>query len=189
MNKKLTVYIDVDDTTTELMNTIVKIYNAKYNDNLKKDDITDWQVSNFLKEECGESWLKLITQDVVENATPLPNAVKYISKLMKEEDVYFLSATHPINVLARHKCLSRLFKDYDYSRFIPCTNKSLLCGDVLIDDAIHNFSSIGKNIKRGILVTQPWNKENDLNEYNGLITRCDADWELIYQTIQNKHYK
>ena len=42
----ITVAVDVDDTCVVLVGTWLDRYNQDYNDNLKPEDITDWNIGN-----------------------------------------------------------------------------------------------------------------------------------------------
>jgi 5'(3')-deoxyribonucleotidase len=52
--------IDLDDTLNELLNKWLYDYNQKYSDNLKRDDVIDWDWTKFVKPECGKDIYKFL---------------------------------------------------------------------------------------------------------------------------------
>ena len=156
IDKKLTIFCDIDGVVNDLIEKLLEKYNIKYNDNITKDDITEYRIQPFLKEECSNIFVEFMTDNLIERTSVLDGAVDVITKLMERHNFYFLSATYPQNIKSKNDWLKANFPLYKESMLITCSNKKLLHGDILIDDCIDNLNS---NIKLNILFDQPWNRQ------------------------------
>lgn len=160
MSRK-TILIDSDDTQTEFVEPLLQLYNNKYDDNIHISDITDWNIHKFIKEDCNNIFKEFVDYDFIMNSNPISNSIYVINRLHQKYNIVFLSAVFPTNVLARHDKLSSMFDWYNYAdNLIIATNKSLVHGDVLIDDRFSNHSS---SVKHSILFDRPWNEKYKLN--------------------------
>ena len=53
--------VDCDNVLNNLTESVLKVYNEDYNDDLTPDDITDYYIENFVKPECKDNFYKLFT--------------------------------------------------------------------------------------------------------------------------------
>lgn len=175
-------FVDRDDTLCEFVTPLLKLYNQHYRDNITKDDIKDWDIHQFLDERCKNIFMEFVCEDFLYHTKLMPYAKQVLNDLHNNGvEIYFSTATHPTLVEVTHNKLKDTFLWYTYKNLIPISNKTLLCGDFMIDDAVHNLQ--GENVKTKILMSQPWNKECKLsrNTY-----RC-SDW-LGINHVLNKVY-
>lgn len=111
--------------------------------------------------------------------TPFPGAVKYLKQLIDDgHKVVVVTASHHDTI--SFKINSVLFKHFPYLTFndiIVTSQKQLIYGDILIDDAPHNLEG-GKYA--GILMDAPHNKTYNA-ELNGFIRV--KDWASIYKAV------
>lgn len=104
--------------------------------------------------------------------TPLPGAVEYLKRLIDDgHKVVIVTASHQNTVAMKlNNVLFRYFPYLTTSDVIITSQKQLVCGDVMIDDAPHNL--VGGNYY-GILVTAPHNRAYDA-ESNGFVMQTCA---------------
>lgn len=175
--EKLTILCDVDEVVNNLVEKILVKYNEKYNDNVKTDDITDFYIKPFLKEECKDVFAEFCTDEFLETLEVQPKAKEIIDRLMGKHNFYFLTSTHPSNVNAKHKWLSNLFPAYTQKNLIICMDKSLVHGDVLIDDNLNNLSD---SVKYNLIFDKPWNRQCGCFNFKTFRVK---DWEEIEKYI------
>ena len=156
--------IDQDGTLVSTNTKLLHLYNRDYDDNMKEEDITKWELSELVKPECGKKVLDYYrTAGFFRNLKPLPRAQEGIR--------YLHSLGHELFLVTDGSCSSDSFKDkwesceehfpqiYPKKRMFV-GDKSAFLGDILIDDGVHNL----KVFKGwGILFDAPHNR--DCNEY------------------------
>lgn len=168
--------IDVDDTILNLLNFWVLHYNTDFHDNLKEEDITDWKIDKFVKEEAKEKIYNYIRHpQIFEECRPIKNAlnsIKYLRSLGHR--VIFVTANNPDNVKQRWLRKNE-FWDND-ENFIVASDKSLIDLDILIDDKYENCRDTSGV---GILFTRPHNKKYDwFPRANG--------WEEVIDIVEGR---
>jgi 5'(3')-deoxyribonucleotidase len=169
---------DVDDVVLNLMESWLNIYNEEFSDNLKQEDITDWDISSFTKPEAKQKIYEYIETEIpFFEASPVNKALTSIRKL-KEYGfrVVYVTANNPNNI--KQKWL----KDYGFMNenidFVQSYDKSLIHANYLLDDKFENCV----NFKYGQawLFTRPWNKKyNFSNRVN--------NWDEFVNMIENKY--
>jgi 5'(3')-deoxyribonucleotidase len=148
--------VDVDDVCADLMTVWLNEYNWDFEDNLKREDMTDWNISLFVKKECGNKILRYIEDPTMYDfIQPLPDSLEGVNILRKIGRVVFVTS-------ATNGCAGRKFRWLQEKEFNPAIedyieakDKSLIKYDIMIDD---NFNNI-KDGKNNILFNQPWNKK------------------------------
>ena len=178
--KKLTILVDMDDTIENLCETWVEFLNETHGTTVHKDDIHDWDMSKaFPTIEKQQVYDPLFNENMWKRVTPLPGAVEYLKRLIDDgHKVVIVTASHQNTVAMKlNNVLFRYFPYLTTSDVIITSQKQLVCGDVMIDDAPHNL--VGGNYY-GILVTAPHNRAYDA-ESTGFV-RADT-WEQIYDIV------
>ena len=80
------------------------------------------------------------------------------------------------------KLQNRLFSKSQKNHLPKVEVCNILGADILIDDAAHHFVDFDKYNKKGVLLTQPWNKEIEpLPNVNRA-----KDWREVYSIIKDK---
>lgn len=182
-NKQLTILCDIDDVVNNLVEKTLIEYNKKYKDNLELNDITEWDIREFLKPECENFFKEFATNDFLSSLDVQPKAKEIIEKLMKKHKFYFVSSTYPNHVYAKDMWLHEKFKGYDSSMLVICRNKHLIHGDILIDDCGDNFVFDEKSpVKYNLIFDKPWNREYKEDGYR---TFRVYDWDEINKVIDN----
>lgn len=156
--------LDVDGTCADTHTPWIARYNADWNDRLSLADITDWDISKFVKPDCGKKIFdypedRTIYRDVL----PMDGAQEAVRELRGlGHRVIFVTTTSEkvagakITWLRQFGLLPKYrFCDPDY---IECGNdKSLIRADVLVDDNPQHISDwLGSH---AIVFDRPWNRK------------------------------
>lgn len=150
--------IDVDDVTCDLMTEWLSRYNKDYDDNLKKENITDWDISRFVKPECGKKIYKYVEDpSIYDHCKPIEGSLNAINQLRKAGRAIFVTSWN-IGIAGRKYTW---LKDHGYidsiDDYFEAHDKNMIKFDILIDDGFHNF----KSKYSGLLFSQPWNMKLD----------------------------
>jgi 5'-nucleotidase len=154
--------IDVDDTVLRLVGengicgTWLSLYNTEFNDNLKPEDITDWDISLFVKPEARQAIYDYLNYpDIFYAAEPVEGALEAINYLKNlGHRIVYITVTNLENVksnwLIEHKFMENM------TNFACLYDKSLILCDFLLDD---NFTNVQNFKGQGVLLTRSWNKK------------------------------
>jgi 5'-nucleotidase len=132
----LDIIVDIDDTIADLLTVWLSRYNADYNDHLTRDDITAWDMTKFVKPECGvKIYDYLKDEHIYDEIEPIPGALMGVTKLRgMGHHILFVTANihrEKWEWLKRHGFLSKTWTSQDY---ICCYDKHLIKADAIIDD-------------------------------------------------------
>lgn len=146
----------MDEVLNNMTAKLIPLYNAKYDDNLKYEDITEYNIRPFIKPECKHLFEEFVDDAFYASLDVAEGAVEVLSELQKENDIYFATAGHPYTMRARDNWLEQHFGSfYRSGSLISIREKQLLKVDVLVDDFEENI--IGGSYY-GVLVDKPWNR-------------------------------
>lgn len=165
-----TILCDVDGVCADLMVEWLRLYNLGYNDDLTLEEITDWSIHKFTVPECGVKMYEyIIRPDIYNNVYPIPGAQEGVARLKEKYRVVFVtSGLQP----AKIEWLSKwgfIESNWRFSKdFVIASDKSLIKGDFLIDDAAHNCEHFPG---LSICFDSPWN-----HHYKGYRAR---NWDEI----------
>lgn len=170
------IFVDVDGTVADLQTVVLKHYNNDYQDHLTIADITDWNMGLFAK--CGDkifSYFEIAS--LYNEVLPIKKALWGVKELKKlGHRVVF--ATTDTNGTAGRKYVWLLKNGFVDTRknYVEVSDKSLLNGESLIDDAFHNVSIFNG---MGILLNMPWNTKFEWN-------RRANNWEEIITYFKDR---
>jgi 5'(3')-deoxyribonucleotidase len=177
------ILVDVDSVVIDLMPTWLSYYNDDYHDQLTVNQITEWDMCKFVKPECGDKiYDYLHDASLYDSVRPIDGAISSIHWLRQHSyDVRFVtSGVQPAKIewLGNHGLL--LDSNFLFSRdVVVAHDKSIINGDILIDDNSENCSSFSGS---SILFAQPWNAQ-DIKDY---YYRADS-WPDVIQYLARKH--
>lgn len=185
--KHLTILTDMDDTLENLSEEWVNYLNDRHGTNVKHSDITDWDMSKaFPTIEREAVYAPLFDKKLWERVSPLPGAVENVRRLIEDgHKVVVVTASHQDTVgLKLNSVLFKYFPFFTHEDVIVSSQKQLILGDVLIDDAPHNLSG---GTYQGILMRANHNAAFNAEEH-GLIraTNWDDAYHIIRKISQNK---
>ena len=144
MTSKKIVAVDCDGVCADLTSEwIINRYNNDWNDNLKHEDITDWNVHQFVKPECGlKIYDYLQDPSLYDNVIPIEGAINGVFYL-KSLGYRVIFVTHSTQGHSGRK-FRWLFQhgfievEDDY---VECKDKSLVNASYLLDDYVVNVNS------------------------------------------------
>lgn len=180
MNEKIKILVDIDDTMANLSKAWCQELNRLYGTNVAPSDIKSWNLAKYFPEIPEEKvYLPLHSNSFWATVEPLPDASKYIKKLIDEGfDVYICTASFFDTIKSKFQhVLGRYFPYIHWNKVIVIKNKKMVKGDILIDDGIHNLE--GGDYEK-ILMTAPHNESYDA-EANGM-TRANS-WKEAYNAV------
>ena len=159
-NKKFRILIDMDDVITCYLEDVVKEYNRIYGTSHSIEEITSWEIPSSF--EYGLFSVHKQT-DVLTTITPKLDSIEYINKWIDEEySVFIVSDCCNCSDSYGEKLewLKTYIPKFDLSHFIPCKEKYVISGDVLIDDNLDNLEkwSLHNPYGMDLLMTAQHNK-------------------------------
>ena len=186
--KKLTVLVDLDDTIEGLLQAWVDYLNTHHGTAVKKDDVTEWDVSKFFPQiPTTEVYAPLYNDEFWKTVEPFEDAARYLQKWKDDGHTVLIVTTSDYRTLRSkmENVLFRYFPMFTWNDVIITAHKQLVSGDVLVDDDIHNL--IDGSYEK-LLMDAPHNRRFDADA-NGM-TRV-MNWSDAYMKIceisQGKH--
>ena len=177
---RLTILCDIDNVINNLTERVIDEYNKKYGDNVKFEDLAKYDISGYVK--CVDVWSEFCDNDLLSSLVVPQYAKGCIYDMAKNHNFYFITTTHPAHLEVKHKWLEEQFPmSYNRKMLIVCNDKSLVHGDILIDDFADNCHS---NVKWNLLVDKPWNRGVVGNKWINI--RRVFDWYDIYEFINKR---
>ena len=178
--KDFVICCDMDDTIEFLIQAWTRWLNNTYDLGVRYQDVKDWEMQKayptLSKEQIFEP---LAIPDFWKTVEPMPQAVKYIKKLIDEGFTFYICTASHYKAL-EVKMEEVLFKHFPYltwDNVIVMKNKQMIKCDVLIDDGAHNI--VGDYI--GLLKDTPYNQSFDEAAHTSVL-RVHT-WREIYKTI------
>ena len=180
-NTRKTILVDMDDTVTWLLPIWVSILNEKHNLCVDWRDIKKWDMSiPFPTLTKDQIYAPLMTEEIWDKVIPRGDS-EFQLKLLYEEgyDIYICTTTDYRNVRPKYeKVIKKYFPFIDWGHMIITSNKQMIMGDFIIDDAPHNL--IGGCQSHKILIDMPHNQDCD---EKGIVRF--SNWESIRNYIEN----
>ncbi len=168
------ILLDMDETICDFLTPLLKKYNEKYDTNLQHKDITEYNLDKYegmtdIFYEYG-FFIELL---------PYPNSKMIIKRLINEGHKIFIVTNAMSNwkiINGKLNWIARYLKFVNKDNIIFTSNKSIIMGDVLFDDAPHYINSF-----TGIRVINDRPYNQNANEHFRIY---DNNWEQFYQTIK-----
>lgn len=161
MTKKLTLLVDLDNVTANLMKKWLTTYNERYFDNLTAEQITDWNMHIFAKNCSVSEFYGIIDEpNFFSDLEIMPYAID-VAKRIKDagHELFFVTATPYKNTTGGFdKCnwVQKHFPFIGRDNVIQAHKKYMVIGDLLFDDSPRNLATF-PNIK----VAMDWNFNKD----------------------------
>ena len=165
--------VDVDLTVVDVVTEWVKWYKDITGHELNEISRENNNIQDIMTQHDDpmKYWRK---EDLYDNASPYPEAIKYLTKLSKDFDIIFISACLPEHETSKKHFLKRNFKFM--KGFISTENKNFVRCDYFIDD--------NKKYCRQLL---PYAKVFQIKSF---LNSCSNEfpyltWEEIYNSISS----
>ena len=160
--KKQILYIDMDGVVADFAKGINDIDPSV---DMSENTLNYEKRSDRVDEICAQN------PDIFHNLQPMPDSIKYVKKLFKIYDVYFLSTpmwTLPESFTGKRIWIEKHFGKMAAKRLILTHRKDLNIGQYLVDDRKHNGAGefTGEHIHFG--------------------TGEFTNWENVYYYLVNK---
>ena len=156
-----TIILDVDDVVLDLVPNWLKLYNRDFDDNLTKEQITEWDITKFIKPEAKNSIYQYVQNgEVFQTAKPVKNAIKSIKQIISWQKcrIVYVTAGDPMDTKYNWLCNHRIL--FNKEDFVSACDKSLIKGFSILDDKYENV--VGFKGK-GYLFDAPWNRHYDVS--------------------------
>ena len=174
--KKLQIVFDIDGVLADTQTEILARYNKEYGLNYSLNDITCWNLEKIQKP--GTDMIKYFKEPgFFASLKPVKGAQEIIECLSSIGDELFVATSSPIEGLVDKVLWVREhFPQIPSDNICLITRKDILCGDIILDDALHNLHPT--NFKYPIVFDRPWNRKGG----NGFIRVYD--WYHFYEVVQ-----
>lgn len=179
--KKLIILVDMDDTIENLLEVWVSYLNERYGLTVTVDDVRDWDISLAYPSLTRAQVYSVLYENAMwKRVEPLPDSQELLKKLKDDgHEIYIVTSSNYQTLHTKmDEVLFYYFPFIDWSHVIITSNKQMIRGDVLIDDAPHNHIG-GEYFK--ILMDCPHNRTFDADG-SGMI-RVHS-WKEIYEEIK-----
>lgn len=138
-----TIAVDVDEVCANLLSEWLRRYNEDYVDSLLPEDVTDWDLSRFVKVPSERLYAYLQHPTLYAHVHPIEGARGAVCEMRSMGNrVVFVTACQPNTSHQKYDWLHRwgFFKgdDSPEQNFAPVVDKSLIRADYLFDDAPKN---------------------------------------------------
>lgn len=176
----MTILVDVDDTIEYFLPAWVDAINKTYGTSVRAEDVDDWDTTKFFEGLTRENlWDAIADESFWKTVKPREDAKIWLKKLVDDgHDVYLLTASGARSIKPKFDYIVNTHFPYiPWNKVIVCSNKQMVKGDVLVDDAPHNL--VGGEYEK-ILLSTTVNKGFDERSIGA--TRCD-NWEQVYKFI------
>ena len=187
--KNKTIYLDMDETSVDMLSYLCNQYNNKFNKNLKVSDIKTYNLLQYI----GEEGIQLIREKgFFANLKPIDKSIETISKLIDDGHMVFIISS-PMNehsVFEKYLWCKQNLPFFDIRNLILVGNKSELLSridgenSVLFDDCpayLREFNGIR------IVMDREYNKKlvvgDSVNGVNDVDYRVSG-WDDFYEIIK-----
>lgn len=161
------VIVDVDGVLADIYWKWLQYYNAIFDDNLKVEDVKQWNWKGIVKEGTEQYMLNILNTHKFYRDLPTTQDSKRVLKaLNRTNDVYIVTDYFTrMSLKSKHDWILENFPFINQNQIVLTSSKHIIDGDYIIDDNINNLTSFkGK----GLLFDSPHNRCEDhrLRLYN-----------------------
>jgi 5'-nucleotidase len=164
----VTILCDVDGVCADLLSEWLGRYNSDYGDTVTPEQVSAWDVSKFVKPECGKKIFGYLhLPELYEAVQPIRGAWRGLRTLEEvgHRVIFITTCVGPEMVVAKLGWLNAhdfLLDTHGKLRPVlfldDATPKRVLRGDVLIDDYDKNLRDFGG---RGVLLDCAYNRHDE----------------------------
>ncbi len=178
----MVVIVDIDSTLNDLVQKTILLYNSRNGKNIQMSDIIAYDFYDCLSYEDATAMEELFKdKELWDSLEPLPDSQWGIETIRSlGHKVVFATCTHECNFGWKCSWMIERFNLVNSDDIIRIMDKSLLRGDVIIDDCLDNL--IRSPCER-ICLDYPYNRDERL-DYIYDIKRA-YNWKDIINIIKN----
>jgi len=178
--------VDFDNVLFPTMHAVIDLYNKKYNDNLKLEDITTYNFYECLDSEVANKLINLfIDKEVYNNLKPFDGAIDVLKNFANQgHDIFILTATDTRNLTFKEHLLMKFFPFIPRENLVRIFKKNLFYTDVLIEDCLEQLKN---SICNRVILNYPYNQDKSA-DYVYDIHRC-SNWTQIMNAVNKINEK
>lgn len=182
--------IDLDNTLNNLQETVVGLFNERYNTSYTLDCFTKYNISECLPKEDAIKMTNMYDETGIYNyVKPLPGSQESIQKLIRSgHDVYIITQSEPNIFNEKVEWIKYWFPYIDKSHIICMEHKWLFRCDIMIEDNLNNL--LGGHHYDRICFDYMWNRDihdeayiidrvHNWNEAIDVINKLDRKWSDV----------
>lgn len=172
---------DMDDVLNELLDSWLLFLNTKYQCNVKREDVVDWDMAKAYPNLTPDQIYGVLREEALwKHVRPKYDAIFYINKI-RALGIKVLVATASSYNTIQTKVVNALLPYFEFSfkDIIMISDKSLLRCDWIVDDYHENIKN-SQGVR--ILFNAPYNKDCNPSYYD---YRVD-NWERIYGIVESQ---
>lgn len=176
------IMCDLDQVLNDLVPKTLTFFNALTGKNIQVSDITKYHINECLSKEDSDKIYKLWqNKELWDSLEPLPDSQWGIETLINMgHQVIIATATYYEQFEWKIAWLKKHFPMIDTNHIIRINNKSLLRGDVLIEDNLQNLT---KSYCERVCLDYPYNRDKSKDEIYDIYRA--ANWRDIINIINN----
>lgn len=153
----MTILVDIDSTITDFGKQMLNYLNNRYQTNYKYEDITSW---DWFDRHFNSPWKLLDVRSFWDKVQVNPEAIFTIESWVKQGHNVYLVTASAFNDTLGYK-INKTLEMFDhtlinYRNIVVTKDKSIIKGDIMIDDNINNLLSFD-GVR--ICYAQPWNQQ------------------------------
>lgn len=194
-----TILLDMDDVLADFGTLLLELYNEKYNDSLKTSDMISWDMTPYVKPECGLDIYELMkTPGFFSRLKPTPYSQEVVNRLIENNYNVMIVSDSPMghsfaDYELDNECISNPADDkrawlLKHFSAIPLSNvffgsqKFFIRGDVLVDDKPDTYEKFKKFGFSCVLMNQAYNAHIKTN--NRVHNMLEVE-KVIYDMFEN----
>lgn len=188
--------IDLDDTVWKFHEKFFEFYNEKYGTNYKYEEYKIYDIGKYFNIERKDALILVDEYESLKKYEILPlidNVEKSLIDLSKNHEIYFITARSTKTKDIVLKRLEKIFSHKNHNVIFMhnenwekinekvdfCLSEGI---DVIIDDNFDNLRLCSEEGIKGILITCPWNANEELDKK---IIRVNS-WNEIMEVLNEK---
>lgn len=178
--KRLTILVDADDVIDDLLPAWLAVLNRMSGQSLEPEDITDWNIQKFYPTLPADTVYAVPSgPEFWDLVGAVPGAEDGLKALLDAgHQVRIVTASHYSTLHLKIPRLLQLFPFLSWDNFIVTDNKTLVRGDIMVDDNLRNLRDPSKF---NILFDRPHNRA--LREEENGVVRAH-DWNDVLFAVR-----
>jgi len=153
------IAIDMDEVIADTLGNYIRVYNADFGRDLKREDLHGKRVFELAEPEDIPRIRKYFQQEkFFAEIDVMPGSQEVVKALTDRYEVFVTTAAMevPVSFMPKFIWLQQYFPFIPSSNIVFCGDKSIIYADFLIDDNVRHFERF---TGEGILFTAPHNVE------------------------------
>ncbi|WP_040952738.1 5' nucleotidase, NT5C type [Gorillibacterium massiliense] len=150
------IAIDMDEVMADFHSKHIHLYNSKYNDSIRFEDLKGTRLWKIRSERSQEIIDLVNDPSFFRDLKVMEGSQEVIQELSRFYEIFITTAAmeHPSSFQAKFEWLSEHFPFISPMHFVFCGDKSIIKADYLIDDSSRHFGRFGG---QGLLFSAPHN--------------------------------